>query len=160
MMSNAKGWILTGLVAILFLKVSRSARALKIALSSYEIDSVNLVDGTVGMYLYFTINNPLWVGVTLKEISGSLMAQSGEQIETIGTVDNKYNYFIRGNATHVVRAKINISSKSALTALMQNIQSGDVNNLLLTFDGKLTFGSGNGVAIPIKRTMTYKELVQ
>lgn len=155
---KSRGWIFAGVGALLFYKVFRSAQAVKITLNSYEFGGVDLETGTVGMYLYFTINNPLWVGVTLKEISGEMIAQTGGQPEIVGTVQNKYNYFIRGNATHVVRAKIDVSSKSVLSALIQNIQSGDINNLLLTFDGKVVFGSKKEVAIPIKRTMTYKEL--
>lgn len=154
-----KGYVI-GAAALLFVyKVLRSINALKIRLQSYEISSVNVADGTVGMYLYFSINNPLWVGLTLREISGTLVSQSIDKVETIGTIYNRYNYFIRGNATHIIRAAVKVESKSVLAALVQNVQSGSVDNMLITFDGKLVFGGTREVALPIKKTMTIRELV-
>ena len=154
------GWAIFAGVALFITQVLRGIQALRITLDGYSFDSVSLSDGTVGMYLYFKIVNPLWVGITLKEISGELTAVSDQtqQPEIIGTVYNRYNYFIRGNATHQVRAKIKVNAQSVIAATMQNVASGDINNLLLTFSGKLVFGGTKEVSLPIKRTMTFREL--
>jgi len=159
-MSN-KGLAILAFGALLFYKVFRSVQALKITLASYEVDSVNVADGTVRMALYFRIVNPLWIGITLKEISGELTATSdpNTEPEVIGTVYNRYNYFIRGNATHTVRAAVKVNTKSVIASAIENINSGDINNYLLKFDGKLVFGGTREVSLPIRRTMTIKELL-
>ena len=152
--------ILAGLGILAIYDIVRGYKALKISLSKYEITKVNL-DGSIGMTLYFDITNPLLIGVTLRGIEGMLTATNyGSDPVTIGTVANRYNYYIRWRARHIIKATVNVDTKSAVKQLLQNIQSGDVNNLLITFSGDISFGKDKEIAIPVSKNMSLTEFVK
>ena len=152
--------IVAGAIALLVYDLIRGYKALRITLSKYEITKLNL-DGTLGMSLYFDITNPLLIGVTLRGIEGTLVAENyGSEPVVIGTVRNRYNYFIRGKARHIIKATVNLDTVSAAQQLIANIQSGDVNNLLITFSGSIAFGKNTEVSIPISRRMSLTEFLK
>lgn len=153
--------ILAGGATLLIYNLIKGYRALRIALSSYQITRLNISSGTLGLNLYFDITNPLLIGVTLREISGKLIATNrGQEPVVIGEVYNRYNYYIRGNARHMIRAEVLLSTQAIAQQVLQNIQSGNVQNLLITFDGALKFGKDTEVSLPISRNMTITELLK
>lgn len=153
--------VLAGAGILFAYNIIRGYNALRIILSSCEITKIDLSSSTLGMTLYFDITNPLLLGVTLREISGELTATNyGNEPVVIGTVYNRYNYYIRGNARHIIRAEVKINTKSVVQQLLANIKSGDVNNLLINYKGTLKFGSTTEIPIPINKNMTLQELVK
>lgn len=149
--------ILAGLGILGIYDIIRGYKALRISLSNYEITKVNM-DGTLGMSLYFDITNPLLLGITLRGIEGRLTATNyGNDPVIIGTVSNRYNYYIRGKARHIIKAIVNLDTKEAVRQILQNIQSGDINNLLINFSGHISFGKDKEVALPISKNMSLTE---
>lgn len=157
MKSNTK-WILAGVVGIIAYNILAGVKALKITLSNYVFRNFDFTDNTVGLNLYFKIKNPLLFGVTLRAISGTITATSIDQTEVLGTVDNQYKYFIGGLKTHMIPAVLKVSTTGVLKAFAENIASGNVNNLLITFDGYISFGETAEVKVPIKKSFTVKEI--
>lgn len=149
--------ILAGLGILGIYDIIRGYKALRISLNNLEITKLNL-DGTLGITLYFDITNPLLIGVTLRGISGKLTANNfGNDPVLIGTVANRYNYYIRGKARHIIKATVDLDTKEAVRQILQNIQSGDINNLLINFSGYISFGKDKEVALPISKNMSLTE---
>lgn len=149
--------ILAGLGILGIYDIIRGYKALRISLNNLEVTKLNL-DGTLGMTLYFDITNPLLLGVTLRGISGKLTANNyGSDPVVIGTVSNRYNYYIRGKARHIIKATVDLDTKEAVKQILQNIQSGNINNLLINFSGYINFGKDTEVAVPVSKNMSLTE---
>lgn len=140
-------------LGLLWYGVLRGAKALQVRVQSYSFRSVSLSTNTADLNLNLAIKNPLLVGVTIKGVQGDVYAQG----EKVGTVNTTYNYYLSGRKTHVLPVVVQLDLSQAGTAVLKNIESGDVRTLTIGFDGKLYVGN---IGIPLQLNFDYNDLVK
>ena len=79
------------------------------------------------------------------------------QGEKVGTVNTTYNYYLAGRKTHILPVVVQLDLSQAGTAVLKNIESGDVRTLTIGFDGKLYVGN---IGIPLQLNFDYNDLVK
>ena len=141
--------------ALLWYGILRGAKALAVNVHSYTFRSLDIANDTVSFDLNISIKNPLLVGITVSGIEGDIYVQGVKA----GYVNMQFNYYISGGRTHILPIVVNLKLSSLSQAAIQNIQSGDLQTLTVSFNGKLYVGS-YGVAIPIQLDYNYNDLVK
>lgn len=144
---------IVGGVALLWYGVLRGARGLITRVESYGFRSIDVNTGTVSLNLNILIKNPLFVGIKLQAITGTIYAQG----QAVGTVNTTLNYYLSGGHTHIIPVTANLAMGNVLQSALLNIQSGDVRTLTVSFDGKLLVGQ-YGVGIPVQIDLDYNDL--
>lgn len=139
-------------IGLLWLGVLRGAKGLVVRMKSYQFAGLN-EDGTVRLILNLLVKNPLLVGLTIKGVKGDVYAQGYQ----VGIVDTVYDYYLAGGKTHVLPVYVDLNITEAWSALLANINSGDVRTLTIAFNGKIYVGSWN-VGIPLQFEMDYNGL--
>ena len=140
--------------AFLWYAVLRGAKGLQVKVHSYSFRGVNLSDNTVSLDLNISIKNPLLVGLTVKGVTGDVYIQGHKA----GAVNTVYDYYIAGGKTHVIPVIVNLYMADVLQSALMNIQSGNVQNLTIAFDGKLLVGQYS-VGVPLQFELDYNDLV-
>lgn len=133
--------------------VLRGINALVVGVKSWQFKGLDLSNGIVDFTINFVIKNPLIVGLTLKRISGDLYIQG----QKVGYINSVYDYFLSGGHTHQIPVGIRIKISQLGSAVIANIQTGDIKSLTIAFDGQITVGSA-GVSLPIQWSTDWNEL--
>lgn len=142
-------------LGLLWYGVLRGARGLVVKIHSYSFRSISLTDNTVSLNLNLLIKNPLFVGVTIKGVSGDVYMQG----QKVGTVNTIYDYYLAGGRTHVLPVIVNLNTVDVGQAALLNIQSGDIRSLTIAFDGKLLV-SNYSVGVPLQFELDYNDLTK
>ena len=90
----------------------------------------------------------------MNDVVGELYA-GGVQI---GYVNTQLNYLCSGEKTHVLPVIVNLTSQGLGQALWQNIQTGNINNLVIDFDGALRVTKLN-IRVPVELSFKWRDLV-
>ena len=142
-------------LALLYYGVLRGAKSLIIKVKSYSFAGVDITSGTVAFYLNLLIKNPLVVGVKIKGVTGDVYVQGHK----VGYVNMAYDYYLSGGHTHVLPVVVNLQMAEVAQGALLNIQSGDIRNLTIAFDGKVYAGKYS-VAIPVQFELDYNDFVK
>ena len=142
-------------VALLWYGVLRGAKGLIVKVHNYAFRGIDTATGTVQLNLNILVKNPLFVGLTLKGISGEIYAQG----QKIGTVNTSIDYYLSGGKTHIIPVVANLTMTGAAQAAMANIQSGNVRTLTVSFDGRIYVGTWS-VPIPVQIDLDYNDLTK
>ena len=140
---------------LLYFGIMAIIRNISVTLKSYAFKSVNLTNKTVSLTLNLLIRNPLLFGVTIYSVDGKISMQGRE----VGYVNTTYNYYLSGNAEHVLPVIVNLYIGDVGLAAMDNIASGDVRTLNIGFDGKVRIGKKGNMSVPVKVQLGYNDLV-
>ena len=81
------------------------------------------------------------------------------QGQKVGYVNSIYNYYLSGGHTHQIPVNVRLQISQLGAAVWANIQTGDIKNLTIAFDGKIYIGSA-GVPIPIQWSTDYNEMTE
>lgn len=138
---------------LLWYGVLRGARGLKIGCQSFEFDHIDVANGTADIKLNIYIKNPLLIGVKLKGIQGDVYIQD----QKAGTVDMQYDYKISGGKTHIIPIIVKLAISGTAQAALSLIQSGQIQNLTVAFDGKVMAGE-HALAVPVKFTLDWEDM--
>lgn len=133
--------------------VLRGAKGLIVKVYDYAFRGLDITTGTVSLALNFLVKNPLFVGITIKGITGDIYAQ-GQKVGYINTVTD---YYLAGGHTHIIPVIANLTFSGAAQALIANIQSKDIRTLTISFDGKIYAGK-YGVGVPVQIELDYNDL--
>ena len=146
--------ILFGL-GLLYYGVLRGAKSLIVKVKSYSFAGVDIANGTVQLYLNLLIKNPLVVGVQIKGAIGDVYVQGHK----VGYVNMSYDYYLAGGHTHILPVVVNLSMGDVAQGALLNIQSGDIRNLTIAFDGKVYAGK-NMIGIPVQFELDYNDFTK
>ena len=138
-------------VAGLWYGILRGVNAVKVTLEKIRWGDIK-ADG-IEFSLAVLIHNPLLVSVTIDNIVGDIYIMD----IPCAKVNTPIQQTLAGRATSRVWIDFLLESRLLGEALWQNIQSGDVNNLVMRFAGYVTV---KGVQIPIDRVFTLSELLE
>ena len=146
--------IIIGL-GLLYYGVLRGAKSLIIKVKSYSFAGIDVASGTVSLYLNLLIKNPLVVGVQIKGAIGDVYVQGHK----VGYVNMSYDYYLAGGHTHILPVVVNLNMGDVAQGALMNIQSGDIRNLTISFDGKVYAGKYS-VGIPVQFDLDYNDLTK
>ena len=146
--------ILFGL-GLLYYGVLRGAKSLIVKVKSYSFAGLDIANGTVQLYLNLLIKNPLVVGVQIKGAIGDVYVQGHK----VGYVNMSYDYYLAGGHTHILPVVVNLSMGDVAQGALLNIQSGDIRNLTIAFDGKVYAGK-NMIGIPVQFELDYNDFTK
>ena len=148
-------WAKIGLgIGALWLAFRIAAKGLVVGVSKVLLKGIDLSQGVAQVQLNVSVRNPLPVGVKVKDITGSVYA-NGVQIGYVNTV---FDYLLGGERTHILPVVVNLTAQGMGEALWKNIQTGDINNLVLDFDGQLHVTKLN-IAVPVELSFKWRDLV-
>ena len=139
----------------LYYGVLRGAKSLIVKVKNYSFAGIDLTSGTVQLYLNLLIKNPLVVGVAIKGCTGDVYVQGHK----VGYVNMSYDYFLAGGHTHVLPVVVNLMMGDVAQGALLNIQTGDIRNLTISFDGKVYAGKYS-VGIPVQFDLYYNDLTK
>ena len=146
--------ILFGL-GLLYYGVLRGAKSLIIKVKNYSFAGLDIANGTVQLYLNLLIKNPLVVGVQIKGAIGDVYVQGHK----VGYVNMSYDYYLAGGHTHILPVVVNLNMGDVAQGALLNIQSGDIRNLTIAFDGKVYAGK-NMIGIPVQFELDYNDFTK
>lgn len=115
---------------------------------------LNIEKGIAAVQLNVSLQNPLPFGVTVKNIVGTVYAGG----VPIGTVNTTLNYYVGGAKVHILPVIVNLTADGMGQAVWQNIQTGNINNLVISFDGKIHATKLN-IGIPLQFDLKWSDLV-
>jgi len=153
-MVNFKTLAKIGGAAFLYFGVLRGASALYLGIKSYRFNHISLQDNTAEFIITFLIRNPLFVGIKLKSITGDVYIQGIK----CGTINVSYDRYLAGRKTWSVAVPVTIDLGQFSSAIIQNINSGDVSTLTISFDGAVYVGDTGLVRVPFSKTVTWDDL--
>lgn len=142
--------------AVLWYGLLRGVNALVMGVRGFRFSGISLTNRTATFVLDFQIHNPLFVGVTLNSVLGDVYIQGVK----CGAVQNIYNYYLSGGKTHNIPVSVTIDLSGLASAVVANIESGNVQTLTIDFDGAVVVGSSGLVRLPIQKTITYNDLLK
>lgn len=142
-------------LGLLYYGVLRGAKSLIVKVKSYSFAGLDITNGTVQLYLNLMIKNPLLVGVQIKGATGDVYVQGYK----VGYVNMSYDYYLAGGHTHVLPVVVNLMMGDVAQGALLNIQSGDIRNLTVAFDGKIYAGKYS-VGIPVQFELDYNDFVK
>lgn len=149
-------WAKIGLgIGALWLAFRIAAKGLVVGVSKVLLKGIDLSQGIAQVQLNVSVRNPLPVGVKVKDITGSVYA-NGVQIGYVNTV---FDYLLGGERTHILPVIVNLAADGMGQALWNNIQTGNINNLILDFDGQLHVTKLN-IAVPVELSFKWRDLVR
>lgn len=126
----------------------------KVGVKDYQLQGINTSTGTAALKVNVEVKNPLIFGVKITGIRGTIWAE-GRQI---GYVNMSYNYNLGGGKTHIIPVVINIQYQNAGGAIVTNWIQGDLQDMVITFDGGVYIGNF-GVKIPIRLNLVWGDLM-
>lgn len=141
-----------GGVALAGLAVWVCVKNIKVGVKSYRLQRIE--NGIAALSVDVEVKNPLLFGVKINGIQGAVYAD-GRQI---GYVNMAYNYYLAGGKTHVIPVVVNVQLKDATGALITNLAQGDLDDMLVSFDGKVVIGDWK-VKIPVQLNFVWGELI-
>lgn len=148
-------WAKIGLgIGALWLAFRIAAKGLVVGVSKVLLKGIDLSQGVAQVQLNVSVRNPFPVGVKVKDITGSVYA-NGVQIGYVNTV---FDYLLGGERTHILPVIVNLTADGMGQALWNNIQTGNINNLVLDFDGQLHVTKLN-IAVPVELSFKWRDLV-
>ncbi len=148
-------WAKIGLgIGALWLAFRIAAKGLVVGVSKVLLKGIDVSQGVAQVQLNVSVRNPLPIGVKVKDITGSVYA-NGVQIGYVNTV---FDYLLGGERTHILPVVVNLTAQGMGEALWKNIQTGDINNLILDFDGRLHVTKLN-IAVPVELSFKWRDLV-
>ena len=142
-------------VGLLYYGVLRGARSLIIKVKSYSFAGIDITNGTVSLYLNMLVKNPLVVGVPIKGVTGDVYVQGYK----VGYVNMSYDYYLAGGKTHIIPVVVNLVMGDVAQGALLNIQSGDIRNLTIAFDGKVYAGQ-KLIGIPVQFELDYNDFTK
>lgn len=142
-------------LGLLYYGVLRGAKSLIVKVKNYSFAGLDITNGTVQLYLNLMIKNPLLVGVQIKGATGDVYVQGYK----VGYVNMSYDYYLAGGHTHVLPVVVNLVMGDVAQGALLNIQSGDIRNLTVAFDGKIYAGKYS-VGIPVQFELDYNDFVK
>lgn len=148
-MTKTLGWILVG-GAALWWGVLRGIDAIKIKFEKIRL--VGITSTSMTMNLSVLVKNPLFVDVLVNDIVGDVYLMG----EKCAVVNYPINQRLRGGKTSRLQVYIEVLGQQVGQALWANIQTGNINTLLMRFDGYVTV---RGMRIPIDRQFTLGEIL-
>ena len=140
-------------LGFLYYGILRGARGLVCKVKSYSFRNVDIANGTVSLNLNLLIKNPLLVGIKIYGVTGDVYVQGHK----VGYVNTAYDYYLSGAHTHVLPVVVNLTMGDVAQAALLNIQSGDIRNLTIAFDGKIYAGQKT-VGVPFQFELDYDKL--
>lgn len=148
-------WAKIGLgLGAAYLAYRMAIKELVVGVQKVSLYGLNLEKGIAAIQLNVEMYNPLPVGVTVRDIVGKVYA-SGVQI---GTVNTTLNYFLGGERRHILPVIVNLYASGMGEALWKNIQTGNVNNLIIDFDGKVRATKLN-IGVPLDLSFNWKDII-
>ena len=153
---NFKTIATIGGAALLYYRVLRGASALYVGIKNYRFGSISLANNTAEFIITFLLNNPLYVGLRLKAISGDIYIQGIK----CGTINANYDRYLAGRHAWNVAVPITIDLGQLASAVVENISTGNINTLTISFDGAIVIGGTGLVRIPFSKTLSYDDLTK
>lgn len=151
---NMRNWLKIAFgVGLLYYGVLRGAKSLIVKVKDWHFAGVDVVNGRVALYLNLMIKNPLLVGIQIKGVTGDVYVQGNK----CGYVNMSYDYNLAGGHTHIIPVVVNLLMGDVANSALLNIQSGDVRNLTVAFDGSVHVGK-YAVGVPVKFELDYNDL--
>jgi len=145
-----------GGAALLYYGVLRGASALYFGIKSYRFQNISLINNTAEFVVTFTIYNPLLIGLKLKSITGDIYLQG----VPCGTINTTYDRYLAGRKTWNISVPVTIDLGQLASAVIQNISTGDINTLYVSFDGSVTVGDNGVMRVPFSKTVTWEDLTK
>lgn len=139
---------------VLYLAYRSAIKELVVGVEKVSLYGLNIEKGIAAIQLNVKIYNPLPIGVTIQKITGKVYA-SGVQI---GLLDTTLNYYLGGEREHVLPVVVNLTAQGMGEALWKNIQTGNVNNLVIDFNGEICATKLN-INMPLQLSFNWKDLV-
>lgn len=146
------GVILAGAgLGILAWDTWRSYKDVKVDIAAYQITDVDFPNNTATLQIDIELTNPLLLGLTLYSIVGDIYLD-GEYVASINQV---FDYYIRGKRTHIIPVVIVSNLFSVSTILLQKLFR-KAEDLTLRFAGEVRLGAQGIVPIPVDLEETIK----
>ena len=142
------GWGLLG-IAALWYGVLRGVDAVKVTFERLRVLSVNV--GSITFNLSVLVHNPLLIDVLVNDIVGEVSLMN----IPCAMVNYPVNQRLHAGKTSRLQVNFDVFSKELGEALFANIQTGNINTLLMRFDGYITV---KGIQIPINREFTFNDI--
>ena len=148
-------WAKIGLgIGALWLAYKVAARGLVVGVSKVLLKGIDLSQGVAQVQLNVSVRNPLPFGVKVKDLTGDVYAQGVR----IGYVNTVFDYLLGAERVHTLPVIVNLTAQGMGEALWKNIQTGDINTLILDFNGNLHVTNA-GIAVPVDLSFNWKDLV-
>lgn len=148
-------WAKIGLgLGAAYLVYRMAIRELVIGVQKVSLYGLNIEKGIAAIQINVKMYNPLPIGVTVRDVVGKVYA-SGVQI---GTVNTTLDYYLGGEREHVLPVIVNLYASGMGDALWKNIQTGDISNLIVDFDGAIRATKLN-IGVPLDLSFRWKDIV-
>ena len=138
------GKILLG-AGLIWYGVLRGASAMVVRLYSWTLQAIDIANGMISAQLNIFVQNPLFVGITIKRISGDIYLNG----DKVGYIDHELNYHLAAGKSQIVPVSINVDSSASVNTVLNNMLNGTKGVYTFAFDGKLYIGSKN-VGVPLQ----------
>ena len=148
-------WAKIGLgLGALYIAFRVAVKELVVGVQKVTLRALDVVNGTAAVQLNVSVRNPLPFGVKVQNITGDVYA-GGVQV---GTVNTRFDYLCGGERTHILPVIVNLTAEGLGNALWNNIQTGNIHNLVIDFNGQLHVTRLN-IAVPIELSIKWEDLV-
>lgn len=135
--------------AALWYGVLRGVNAIKIQVE--KLGLVRVSTNTIDFNLSILIKNPLWIGVAIDEIMGDVYVMS----EHVATINQPVRQIIGARRLNRIYITFSAYIEQLGSALLQNIQTGDIRTLTARFDGYIVV---KGIKIPIDKQFDLNDM--
>lgn len=148
-------WAKIGLgIGALWLAFRIAAKGLVVGVSNVLLKGLDIANGKAQVQINVSVRNPLPVGVKVNDVVGEVYVGNTQ----VGYVNTQLNYLCSGEKTHVLPVIVNLTSQGLGQALWNNIQTGNINNLVISFDGALRVTKLN-IRVPLELQFRWSDLV-
>ena len=149
MMNKTVGWLLIG-GATLWWLISRGIDAVKVSFEQIKLISIS--SDSISLSLSILVKNPLFFGVLLKDLTGTVYLMD----VPCAVVNYPVNQRIKAGATSRLLINIDVLPTQLGSAIWANIQTGNINTLLMRFKGRINV---NNVSVPIDREFVLGDIL-
>lgn len=151
-MNSKQAWYIFG-AGVVYYYFLRGARALRFGIKNFGL--VSFTDSNATFEIRFYIYNPLLVDIFCRTVSGDIRLMGVK----VGEIDYPINQTIQARSLNYVPVQFTVSIADLTEGLWQYIQTGNVSTLIIEFDGQVVVGRDKQVTVPIRKTVTWGDLV-
>ena len=130
-----------------------SRQKLSVAVKSVYLNGI-ATSKRVPLRVVVYLMNRTIASVLIRNISGALISNG----MTVATINQDVNKRMPANSTTEQSVLVDIHSQEALKALIDNMQSGDINNLSFDFVGEVVVGEQWPVGIKFNKLFTWQDI--
>ena len=150
-MNKKQAWWIFG-AGVVYYYFLRGVRSLQFGIKRFAL--VSFSDKIAEFEVVFFAYNPLLISLFLRGVKGTIRLMGIE----VGIVNYPVNQDVKARSYTYIPVRFTVEYNKIGEGLVEYLKTGNVNTLLIEFEGTISLGRDHIVDVPIKKQITWGDI--